>query len=87
MEQEFNLWFGSGLWVILFTLTLGDRDQVLHRRHMPLVPPVFALGLILQAVAPSLAALPELPSPVPPACLLIQYPDRLWDFYKAIKHK
>lgn len=77
MEWEFNLWFASGIWVILLTLTLGDRDQVLHKRHMPLVPPVFALGLILQAVAPSLAALPELPSPAPPARLLIQYPNRL----------
>lgn len=55
---------------------------------MPLVPPIFAFGLILQAFPPNLAVPPGRPSPGPPPCLLTQNPDRLWDsFLKAIKHK
>lgn len=88
MGREFNLWFW--FWDLGYSThpdTLGQSSGAAQKADA-LSSSCLCFGLDPASLPPSLAALPELSSPAPPARLLFQYPDRLWDFFlKAIKHK
>lgn len=81
MGREFNLWFWfRDLDYSTHPDTLGQRSGAPQKTHA-LSSSCLCFGLDPASLPSSLAALPELPSPAPSARLLIQYPDRLWDFF------